>query len=100
MAINNNHRYRNLTEINRLAKFTRARRKGYGPCEITVVEGSIEWSVVSLSVWACMGVHPRAVTLDARVKLRAGGYYIAKLKEKKTNRSRAVLGDHVAQCRK
>lgn len=47
-----------------------------------------------------MGVHPRAVTLDARVKLRAGGYYIAKLKEKKTNRSRAVLGDHVAQCRK
>lgn len=51
-------------------------------------------------VRACMGVHPRAVMLDARVKLRAGGYYIAKLKEKKTNRSRAVLGDHVAQCRK
>lgn len=45
MAINNNHRYRNLTEINRLAKFTHktlAHRKGYGPCEITVVEGSIE----------------------------------------------------------
>lgn len=49
-----------------------------------------------------LDVHPRAVTLDARVKLRAGILYRKdiKVKKKKRNRSRAVLGDRVAQCRK